>query len=244
MVKYLLIISVLIFTITCKKSDQRRCWKTIGETTTLTLPIDSVKKFNLYSKLTYVLHQSNARKIEIIGGSNMVNLVDIDYKNYTLDIRNKSYCHFLRDFDKKIVVHIYNPHYEDIYAEISDSLIFLDTIKGNLLQLEMRESGGVTVLTSDLNDLSVIVSAGVGSFVLNGFAKYATLKTQGQAFGNALGLTSEFLNIYQNSNNNLSVNISNAETNVLINGAGDVEYAGIPKSVIISKNGDGVFVKN
>jgi hypothetical protein len=236
-------ILLIPFFFACKKANERRCWKTIGDSIKLVTTIDSVQKMVLNNGLTYIMHQSNERKVEVIGGKNMVDLVEIRTNNYQLEITNKSYCHFLRDFDKKIVVHIYYPRFTDIYAEVSDSLIFLDTIQGNLMQLEMREAGGVAILTANLNDLRVIISAGPGHFVANGFAKFSTLKTQGQGFGDASGLKSQFLFGYQNSGAPLKLNLEGTEANIVIDGAGDIQYVGEPISIELTQNGEGDFIK-
>ncbi len=197
----------------------------------------------LNSGLTYVMHQSEEKKIEVIGGANMVDLVDVTTENYQVEITNQSYCNFLRDFNKKVYVHVYYPRFEDVYAEVSDSLIFADTITGNLMKLEMREAGGVAVITANLNDLRVIVSAGPGHFVVNGFAKFATLKTQGQGFGDGINLKSQFLFGYQNSRAPLKLNLEGTEADIIIDGAGDIEYKGEPKSLNLSENGAGNFIK-
>lgn len=233
---------MLLF-LACHKSEGRRCWKSFGDQTSLEISIDSVQRMVLNSGLTYVMHQSDERKVEIIGGGNMVKLVEVITDNYQLEISNQSYCNFLRDFDKKVKVHIYYPRFTDVYAEISDSIIFVDTITGNLMQLEMRESGGVATITADLNDLRIIVSAGPGHFVAKGFAKYATLKTQGQGYGDALNLKSNFIFGYQNSRAPLRLNLEGAEANILIDGAGNIEYVGTPKSIMLDENGAGKFIK-
>jgi len=241
MVKYILICISLTALIACKKTSERSCWKTYGESTKRTISIEGVNKFILHKNISYVIHQNDSNKIVVEGGENMVNLVEVSKVDSVWSIENKSYCNFLRDFDKKIKVHIHYPEFKSIYAEVSDSIVFKDTIKGNLLDLEMRESGGVTVLTTQLNDLRLLVSAGPGSFIVNGYAKYSTLKVQGQGFGDALGLNTKYTNIYQNSYANLKVNLQDSECQILIDGAGDVQYIGEPKEINLVKNGAGNF---
>lgn len=237
---YLVFILLLL---ACKKAQDRRCWKSFGTETSLVVPIDSVQKMRLNNGLTYVMHQSNERKVEIIGGENMVNLVAVENNNYHLEITNKSYCNFLRDFNKKVTVHIYYPQFTDVYAEVSDSLIFADTIRGNLLDLEMREAGGITVINADLNDLRIVVSAGPGSFIAKGQAKFATLKTQGEGFGDATELNVQNLFAYQNSKAPLKLNVNQTDANVLIDGAGDIFYLGEPANLTLTTNGAGNFIK-
>ncbi|MFK8038214.1 MAG: DUF2807 domain-containing protein [Crocinitomicaceae bacterium] len=243
MVKILGTLLVLIVCFACKKVDERSCWKTVGNPTSLIIPIDSVQRMVLNSGLTYIMHQSDKRQIEVVGGENMVKLVEVENNNFQLVVSNKSSCNFLRNFDKKVTIHVYYPEFIDVYAEVSDSLIFADTIKGNLMQLEMREAGGVAVMTTDLNDLRVTVSAGPGHFVAKGFAKFATLKTQGQGYGDGLSLKSQFLFGYQNSRATLKLNLDDAVANIGIDGAGDILYSGSPKSIELTLKGEGKFIK-
>ncbi|MFD1550940.1 hypothetical protein DNU06_04945 [Putridiphycobacter roseus] len=241
MVKYFIYIWFIFSFIACKKATERRCWKSVGEPGKRSLSIADVERFVLHKNITYIMHQNDSNKVVIEAGVNMLHLVEVRNEAAVLTIENKSYCNFLRDADKKVKVHIHYPAFKNIYAEISDSIIFLDTMKGESLHLEMREAGGVAVLTTQLNDLKLLVSAGPGSFVVKGFAKYANLKVQGQGFGDATGLSMKFISIYQNSVANLKVNLQDTEGNVLIDGAGSVLYKGIPKNVEIIQNGVGNF---
>ncbi len=237
MMKYIGILSILL--LACKKPEERSCWKSYGSIDTISYGIDSVEKFNLYNHVTYRFFQSDERKILVIGGDHVIPKIEILNHNFQVDIRNQNKCRFLRDYDKKIEIQIYYPHYHKMYAEPTDSMIFEDTITGNYFELEIRESGGVAKLNTDLNDLRLTVSAGAGSFVVGGKAKFSTLKVQGQGFGNALNLICKYAFVYQNSGVDLLTNFSETEANVVIDGAGDVRFKGEAKTLMVDGKGVG-----
>ncbi len=243
MVRLSFLLILIALALACKKPEDRTCLKSYGEMDTLIHFVDSVQKFNLYSGIKYRFFQSNKRSVKVIGGNHLIKHVNIDRSGYEVDITNGNKCNFLRDYNKKIEVEIYYPHFHKIYAEISDSLVFNGIVTGNLLSIELRESGGILWIKTDVNDLRILVSSGPGSFIAKGKAKYTTLKIQGRGFGDAGQLSADFASIYQNSISNMIVNLESTAADVRIDGIGQVRYLGDPESLNVYGKGAGECVK-
>jgi len=235
----LYIISICVLLFSCKKVEDRPCYKSFGAVVEKEIPLDSVNRFELYKNIKYRFYQDSTKKIVVRGGKNMLNFIDVQTVDYTTSINNLNKCNFLRKSDKLIEVDIHYPSYYSIYAEPTDSIVFMDTLKGDFTKIELRDGGGFLDLTVDLNHISLSVSFGVGSYVVKGRTKYSNLSIQNMGRGNALGLTSNFISVYQNSNNDLYANFDSAEVKILYYANGDVFYTGTPDSLSISGVGDG-----
>ena len=233
------VISIFVLFLGCKKTEDRPCYKSFGDVVEKEIALDSVNKFELYKNIKYRFYQDSTKKIVVRGGKNMVNFVDIRTLDYVTSINNLNKCNFLRNSDNLMEVDIHYPTYNSIYAEPTDSIIFMDTLKGDFTKIELRNGGGFLDLTVDMNHISLSVSFGVGSYVVKGRTKYSNLSIQNMGRGNALGLTSDFISIYQNSNNDLYANFDSAEVKILYYANGDVFYSGTPDSLSISGIGDG-----
>jgi len=65
----IVLFSLIIFVFSsCKKAENRPCFKSFGDLSELEISIDSVQKFELYGGLVYNFYQDTLRKIVIKGG--------------------------------------------------------------------------------------------------------------------------------------------------------------------------------
>lgn len=234
---------LLGLTFSCKKAAERSCFKSAGEPTERIVQLDSTPRFRLFKHIKYHFYQDTLNQVIIKGGKNLVNLITVESDSGLTTIENHNKCHFLRKYNQEVEVEIHTPVYYDVYMEPSDSVIFHGNFKGPYLSIEIRDGGGVVVLDSDIEHLNVTVSFGVGSFILTGQSNFADLRVQNQSFGDALGFKSKHYRLYQNSSNDLKVNVDSAIVDILIKGNGDILYQGIPDSVHYENVvGDGEFI--
>lgn len=242
--KRLIYISLLLLVITsCKKPEDRSCWKGHGEDTTIEIPLDSVSSFRLGKKIRYRIFEDDERKIVIKGGENMVNLIDLSYDGYELTISNQNKCHFLRDYKREIEVEIHYPHYYNFYMEASDSVVFEDTIHSQTILIEMKEAGGTMVLNVDNYRTEVVVSIGTANYILSGHSVYGAVKVQDKGYADASNFTADNLFGFQNSTSDLYLNVNGALSEILINGTGDVYYTGTADSLSESGVGSGQLIE-
>lgn len=230
--------------VACNKPEDRACYKGYGEVSEIEYAIDSVKEFKLYKNIKYRFYQDSTRKVVVRTGENILNFIDVQTVDYVTSIHNNNKCHFLRENDKLVEVDIHYPHYRDIYAESTDSIIFMDTLKGDKVGWHLRDGGGTLLLNVDVNHIVLSVSFGVGNYVVSGQSKYANLSIQNKGRGNALDLKAKFISIYQSSNADLLVNLDSAEVDVLFYGNGDVHFIGVPNSLYVEGVGGEVIDSN
>jgi len=240
--KYLLIILLVLNILSCKKAEDRKCYKSFGDITEVEYQIDSVQEFKLYKKIKYRFYQDSLRKIVVRTGKNLQHFIDIQTTDYITTINNNNNCNFLRDNDKKVEVDIHYPHYNKIYGEPSDSMIFVDTLRGNYTNIHLRDGGGTLKLNVNMNQIQIGISYGAGNFIVGGQTNYAHLTIQNLAYADAMNLKSKELSIYHNSNNDLLTNFDSSKVNVLFYANGDVRFIGEPKTLSVEGVGAGEVI--
>lgn len=243
MVKSTLIFSLVVLFFSCKKAEDRTCYKSYGNLIEKEIPLDSVSKFMLYKNITYHIYQDTLRKLIVRTGDNMVNHIAVENDGTVVTIKNENHCNFWRDFDKKTIVEIHYPFYKEIYSEANDSLIFKNTIVGDYLEVEQNLGGAAVLLDVDVYHIVMIASGGVGTYVLSGNTNYADLRVQSNGAGDASQLKSNYLYVYSNTTGDLTVDADSTEFTVDIRGTGNVLYSGTPDSLSYVKSGDGGLIK-
>lgn len=243
MVKCVFIFGLILLFFSCKKAEDRSCYKSYGELIEKEIPLDSVSEFRLYKNITYHVYQDTMRKLIVRTGDHLVNFILAENVDGILSISNKNKCHFLRDYDKKTVVEIHYPFYNIIYSEANDSLIFKNTIAGNYLEVEQNLGGAAVVLDVDVNHIMMIASGGVSRFDLSGVTNYADLRVQTNGSGDAGNLKANYIYVYNNSTGDLLVDLDTADADIHIKGTGNVIYYGAPDTLSLEKTGDGSLIK-
>jgi len=234
-----LILSFLILFFSCKKAEDRDCFKSYGELTQLEYSIDSVQEFKLYEGIEYRFYQNNSRKIIVKGGRNVVNFIDINSKDFITSINNLNSCNFLRDYDDKIIVEIHYPHYHSIYAEPTEPMRFIDTLTGDYVTIKLKNGGESLDLNVNIKSLYLKVSIGTSNINVYGTTNDIHLSTQNFGRINALGVVSNSVFVHQGSATDMLVNFSNSKAIVNFFGNGDVLYLGVPTELTITGQGDG-----
>jgi hypothetical protein len=227
----------------CKKSEDRTCYKSTGEQTKIDIPLDSVHTFKLYKNIKYRIFQDTLRKVVVKGGQNVVNFIDVENENGIVSIHNKNKCNFLRKSEDYIEVEIHYPYLKRFYAEPSDSVIFENTITADSLMIELREGGGSAYLDVDVNFFAINVSYGTADYTLSGKANNAEVKIQNNGFADALKFNAGYLFVYNNSTNDLRIDLTNSDAYVVIEGTGDIYYSGNPAAANVDQIGSGSFIK-
>lgn len=236
-----LFLAILTFS-SCKKASERGCFKSYGNSTELEMNIDSVQKFKLYGGIVYNFYQDTSRKVVIKGGENVVGHIDIKQENYEVSIHNLNSCDFLRDYDDKIVVDIHYPHYASIYAEPTEPMNFVDTLRGYEAAIEIRNGGEHLNLNVDVTRLDLGVTLGTGSINVYGKTDFLKLATQNLGRINALGIEANEMFIYQSSSADMLVNFDSTNVKVHFRGSGDVLFIGVPSLLEITGEGDGEVI--
>jgi hypothetical protein len=184
------LVFLLIFQFSaCKKSEQRKCFKTIGSEISKTIDLPSFNKLLLKEHIEYVLIQDSTDKLVIRGGENVVNFIEFKLvEDNRIKIENKNKCSFLRKLNAKIIVEIHYTEINDIHFEGTESLTNVGTLKGSYLSLLIRDGAGSVKLNIDTPLTFADISHGWGDYTFTGKTEYAEIRARSNGYCDVLGL--------------------------------------------------------
>lgn len=240
----LLVIVVLFACVSCKKAEDRACFKLNGDEAVQEIPIASqIDSLFLNDDLYYTLVPSNESKVVLKGGENMLSHIEVTSGNGKLSVNNKNKCRFLRSYKHKIYVDIYvdNITYIEYYG--AKELKSKERLYSNELRLHVRDGAGVVDLEIENGYTSVVYGSGYGNFFLKGNVFQCYVHCNSNTFGDIRKLQVENeLNIMSNSAGDILINAEGTDLHVTIQRDGDVGYVGTPLTKNVTINGKGKLI--
>ena len=238
---YIIIITFL-FT-NCKKAEDRKCFKSTGVISAKEINLESFSKMFLGPHIKYVLVQDTIEKIILIGGENVLNLVETSITDYELTVVNNNKCNFLRSYKKDIIAEI---HLIDVYSfhfEGTKELICENTLNLGNVTFTTRDGAGEVNLDLNANSLAFIVTHGWGNFNLTGNVNFLKFDVRSNSFGNAYGLNvTDSIHVISSTAETIKINTTGNLLRTEIRGGGDVWYVGTPTFLELNEYGDGRLI--
>lgn len=242
--KFIYILVVLSFFISCKKASERRCIKATGGETTVQVNLnEDFDTLYLYDAIVYELIQDTVNQIKITGGENLVEHIGTDISNNRLTIRNNNSCNFIRSFKKKIHISIHFKTLNYLHFEGSEPLEAKAPIQSNSLRIRIRDGAGSVSLNLSVGYLETTVSHGHGDFSLTGTAQSAFLSCNTNSFCDARALqTSNSLVVYSNTQGDMLINADQVNLKATLLEAGNIKYIGSPITKDVNRTGEGQLI--
>ena|SRR6218665_3709027 len=239
------VLVLVLVCFSCKKAEDRSCFKFWGEEKTIEIPLEDFDKLFLNAHLEYELVQDSTDKLVIIGGENVVNKVEWSISDdKVLSLSNKNKCNFLRNERKIIKVEIHYTNIYNIHFEGTEPLTTRGKLKTNYFVLFIRDGAGP--VTMDLDCISVFadISHGWGNYTLTGKTEYATIGARSNGFADTRGLTvNQSIYVAHESSGKIKVNCGSLQLDGYLKSNGNIEYVGSPSLVNVLDTGDGEVVK-
>jgi hypothetical protein len=240
-IKRLLLGLLIVTTFSCKKSEDRRCFKSTGEEgvreVTVESPVDSLF---LNDNFTYRLVPDETEYILVTGGENVISFVDIDQATGRIEVSNSNKCNFLRSFKKELVVEIHLSQLRYLEYTGGGRVEALDTLNAPDFRLRIIDGGGPVDLTLASGYIEAIITQGYGDFTLRGTTLGAFFLCQTNSFCNTNELVvSGNLEVNSNSGADMYVNASGADFKAQIGRKGNIYYKGIPSQLATVLLGEG-----
>lgn len=238
----LLLIGISLFS--CKKAENRTCFKSTGKTTEKRVDLPTYKKLWLNKKLDYTLVQDDSNYLIIKGGENLVNFVKWEmYEDLSLKISNLNKCNFLRDLSHLILVEIHFTSLVDIQYEGSGYLNNKDTLQFNNFNFLIVDANGTMDLNLKSNYLSADITEGSGDFKLSGETNDAFFSSRNNGYYHAENFkVKNSLKISNKSAGSGYINANQCQLSGFISGEGNVYYSGTPNSINVEVLGKGKLI--
>lgn len=240
---YYLLVCTLLFS--CKKPENRSCFKSIGTIVSKEIYLNEFDKLILNEHLTYTIIQDSANKVVLTGGKNLLNHVELNLnENQLLEIKNKNKCNFLRNYKKKINVEIHLKSLVNIEFIGTDSLKNLGELHVDYFTLVVKDGAGSVKLNVNAKYVNAIVTGGFGDFTLTGKSDAAKLIVNGNGYCNTKDLQiKDSLIVISNSAAPIWINASNTLFKCQIKNNGDIFYKGSPSKIEFINLGKGNLIQ-
>ncbi|MBL1279328.1 MAG: DUF2807 domain-containing protein [Fluviicola sp.] len=241
--KKLVFFLLLAVVFSCKKAEDRSCFKVVGDITSKEILLGNFNKMYMGPHLKYVLVQDSVNKVVLIGGKNLLNFVETKVESSLLTINNNNKCNFFRSYSKIITVEIHYINVINIDFEGTEKVESRNQMQTNYLTLTITNGAGEFNLNINALSLNLVVSKGWGNYNLNGQVNFLKINARNNSFGESYGLSvADSIHVVSNSSETIKINADNcflrSETNI----SGDIWYKGSPISIVHNSYGDGTLL--
>ena len=241
--KWTLLILISLTVLSCKKAEDRRCFKSAGDEVTIERPVESFDKIYVGPNIKITLVQDSLDKVVITGGENLVNFISSDVTDGQLRIENNNSCNFLRSYKHEINVEIHFSSLNEFYFEGTKPVTNLGTIESSNLIVVIRDGAGEVNLNVDCGNLNVTVTNGWGNFKVSGNTINLHLDIRSNGFGNTNNLNvAQNVDVASDSGGVIEVNAEGAVLKAQTTSSGDIWYIGTPLDLQFAQYGAGELI--
>ena len=234
---------ILFIFLSCKKEEDRSCFKSIGEDISKEINFSPMQELVLKSDITYVLYKDDLDKIILKGGKNLLNFVAIHQTGKLITIENNNDCSFLRGYKDDIVVEIHFSELKKISFGGSKKMINLSPLQLDSLWINAFDGSGVIQLNVQTNYLKLSSDFGYTDFLINGTSDYLLCYLGGSSYASLYDLAvNDSITVVSNSQRDVLVKPAAIRLKAQLNQSGNVLYKGIPSSLFYTRFGKGELV--
>jgi hypothetical protein len=237
------ILVVFLVLASCKKAEDRPCFKSAGDVTSKEIDVTSFDRMLLKEHVKYVLVQDTVEKVVITGGKNLVNFISVDVTDGLLTIINENRCNFLRSYQKKVTVEIHFKTLINLEYIGTEDLINKDTLSFGWFTMLIRDGAGPVKLNFNADAIFATVSHGWGDFTFNGVVNHANLNVRSNGFCDTYGLkVLDSLTVISKTQGAVKINANNTVLNAETAADGSIYYKGNPTSISYHQYGEGELI--
>lgn len=234
----LMVIGFLAFS--CKKPENRTCFKFLGSETTKEIPLASFDRLDLREHVEYVLIQDSLDKVVLKGGKNLLNLIETRVENGALTIENKNRCGFLRDAKKVVVAEIHFTKLINVRFIGTEPLKSQGSIYTDYFTFYSRDGAGDVELNIHAIQLDAEANHGWCNFTFTGVVQKARICAKSNSYCDVSGLTvTDSIYVASETVGDIKINADNLVIHGYITESGNILYKGTPLGQDVLINGTG-----
>ncbi len=236
----LLFLFMLFVVFSCKKPENRTCFKLLGPETTKEIPLASFDRLDLREHIEFVLIQDSLDKVVLKGGRNLLNLIEVNVSDGLLMIKNKNRCNFLRNAKKVVVAEIHFTSLINIRFVGTEPLRSQGTIYTDYFTFYSRDGAGDVTLDVNAIQLNAEANHGWCNFTLTGITKNARICAKSNSYCDVTGLlVTDSIYVASETVGDIKINANNLMIHGYITESGNIFYKGIPLGQNVLLNGTG-----
>ena len=238
--KTILIFLCILTAYGCKKSENRKCFKSIGSVITEERELAEFSAVVLENHIDLELTEDTTNFIVIESGENLIKFITTSIVNDTLFIRDDNTCGFLRDLGYKSLVKLSSSNLRHLISRGSGDVSCVDSITRNMT-LDGFHANGEIDLTFNCDSLSIIINVGVTKLRLSGTITRGYFYYFGNGNIDASELSCNKVLLNWQSTGWLKTNVANSLVGE-IGASGNVFYTGSPSTINVSLSGSGNLI--
>lgn len=153
---YFLLILIL-FVYSCKKAEDRTCWKSSGKEVYKLINLDSLsfKGFELQSNIDYEFIKDTSNYVVIQSYKNIINNIDIQTKDSIVVLKDFNKCNFLRNYNKRTKIKLHYKNISVISIKNNGNVKSTTPITSNIIHIYSHSANGKIDISVNTNSLVV-----------------------------------------------------------------------------------------
>lgn len=226
--------------VACKKPEDRTCFKGVGSQSQKEILLESFNRMELKEHVEYELIQDSLDKVVLIGGKNLLNLIDVTVTDGSLKIQNRNRCTFLRNAKKVVKAEIHFTSLININFVGTEPLRSRGTINTDYFTFYSRDGAGDVVL--DLKAIHIDSEADHGwcNYTFTGSTKTARICAKSNSYCDVSGLHIEdSVYVASETEGDIKLDASNIPLVGYLKEKGNIYYKGTPTVITIVQTGKG-----
>jgi hypothetical protein len=230
------------FLFSCKKAENRTCFKSTGQEIEKEVFLSPFHKVKLNFRIDYILVQDSLDKVVLRGGGNLLNHIQLQVENDCLTLKNDNKCSFLRSYQKKIIAEIHYTDITDLEYRGNESVRNIGVLKTSIFLFKMLEGTGSVNLNIEADHIRTYTS-GYGDFIFSGSAKYMNIVANSNSFCdvNEMAVT-DSMTVISNTAGLLKIKPDLIKLRAETKRSGNIWYLGQPIIQIYHRYGSGELV--
>ena len=232
---YISIIIISIFS--CRKPEDRQCYKSTGKTISEFRDLENFSVIVLNDNIELVLNQSADNNTTISSGENLINFIKTDISGDTLYISNENKCNNLRSNKHSITVNVNVKYLTRIEHNGTKGLRFSNTIKSDSLAIESIDGHGDVSINFEGKYLATIFHSGTCNVTATGVVEESFAYQISNGYTDYSNLSAKKCHLHSRTIQDCTMNADEIFS-VNIQGAGNVYYKD-NTNLIVEKKGNG-----
>jgi len=243
-----LLLSIIIcslFFLGCKKSADRKCAKSVGDSITETRELDEFNQLRLFGGIDYDLVQDSLNKVVIRCGENLMNFIDTKIEDGVLVVTDENTCTWLRKLPTEINMEIHYSDLHNVYIEGHGDLKMLTTHHGQDFRLDSWHVNTKCDIDVDVDLLTLTINGGGSEMTVRGQTNAVYYHHDGLGIIDGRQLNSSYY--WANNQHEGLIRLGFPDGGGLqyvIDSYGDITYTGTPENVeLIERQGSGQLLQ-
>lgn len=240
-VYYIGFIIWIFLIVSCRKPSERTCLKNAGVNNILKKEISLFEELIVNNDFDLTLIQDSLNLIEIEGGKNLIELLNIEEKNTKLILNNKNSCQFLRSYKKRIAAKLHYTRFNKITFTGSGSIINTGILTFDTLLIINENSSGSINLKVNANKVYSKIILGTTDVTISGKTNFSYAYNGSFGWINHKELITDDAACFNNSSGAVEI-FSKQKLNAQLKGTGNVYVYGSPTDRLIDAVGKGQVI--